>query len=176
MTGTYLLVAPDGPDTVERFTCGPVGEGWSYTATRHDAATGAPAGVLSLEVDDGGRIRRLHAEAGGWVLRGGAVGGQVLWRRGDQEHEQTAAGFTGTSPAYAVAVVHLLALPVGEQRRVRLVAVTEPVLATRVVDQAWTRVADDRWDAVDLATGEGRCVRLRDGVVVEGTGLSLTRD
>jgi hypothetical protein len=37
---------------------------------------------------------------------------------------------------------------------VRLVEVTEPVLATRLVDQEWSRPAQGRWLVTDLATGE----------------------
>lgn len=175
VSGAYLLAGHDGPYALERFTCRADGDGWTYAATRSDPATGALTGRLHLQVDAAGVTARLHVEAGGWVLRGGCVGEQVLWRRGEQEREQHAAGFSGTSPAYAVAAVRRTALEVGESRRLVLVAVTEPVLATRLVEQAWTRTAHDRWEAVDLATGERRAVRLEDGCVVEGTGLTLTR-
>lgn len=111
-------------------------------------------GRLHLQVDAAGVTTRLHAEAGGWVLRGGCVGGSVLWRRGDEEHEAAALGFTGAHPAYDVAVALRLHLAVGERRRVRLVEVTEPVLATRLVDREWSRPSADRWVVVDLATGE----------------------
>ena len=113
-------------------------------------------GRLHLQVDAGGVTTRLHAEAGGWVLRGGCVGGSVLWRRGDAEHEAQALGFTGDGPAYDVAVALRLRLGVGERRRVRLVEVTAPVLATRLVDHEWSRTAPGRWVVVDLATGERR--------------------
>jgi hypothetical protein len=156
VSGRYLL-----GDVVEEF----VFEGTTYTASRPD---GALTLVLGDEV-------RLHVEAGGWVLRGGTVGPEVIWRRGDDEREAVADGFTGLSPAYALAVVRRLDLAVGEARRLRLVAVTEPVLATRLVDEAWTRLAEDRWEATDLATGERRSLRIADGLVVEGTGLTLTR-
>ena len=109
---------------------------------------------LRLQVDATGVTTRLHVEAGGWVLRGGCVGGSVLWRRGDHEGEVVALGFTGTHPAYDVAVALRLRLAVGERRRVRLVEVTAPVLATRLVDREWSRPAADRWVVVDLATGE----------------------
>lgn len=174
--GSYLLADHEGPYAVERFTCGPDGDGWTYTATRHEPRSGRTTGRLCLRLDAAGVTTRLHVEGGGWVLRGGCVGAHVLWRRGEQEHEQVASGFSGTSPAYALAAVQRTALAVGEQRRLRLVAVTEPVLATRVVDQGWSRPAPDRWDAVDLATGERSSVRWEDGVLVEGTGLTLTRD
>ena len=111
-------------------------------------------GRLHLQVDASGVTTRLHAEGGGWVLRGGCVGGAVLWRRGDQEGEAAALGFTGPDPAYDVAVALRLRLAVGERRRVRLVEVTEPVLATRLVDREWSRPTADRWVVTDLATGE----------------------
>ncbi len=111
---------------------------------------------LRLQVDGSGVTVRLHAEGGGWVLRGGCVGGSVLWRRGDVEGEARALGFTGPHPAYDVALVLRLRLAVGASQRVRLVEVTEPVLATRLVDQAWSRPVGDRWVVDDLATGTRR--------------------
>jgi len=121
-----------------------VSAGWSYDEP----------GRLHLRVDRSGVTTRLHVEAGGWVLRGGCVGGSVLWRRGELEGEAVALGFTGACPAYDVAVALRLRLAVGEQRRVRLVEVTQPVLATRLVDRQWSRPAARRWVVDDLATGE----------------------
>ena len=175
MTGRYLLSGRSAPDAVERFSLTPDDGGWTYDATRSDPASGAPLGRLHLRVDASGVTTRLHAEAGGWVLRGGCVGGEVLWRRGEREHDVTASGFWGTSPAYALAMVARLGLGVGERRRARVVAVTEPVLATRLADQAWTRAAPDRWEVEDLATGERREVVVSGGLVVAGTGLTLTQ-
>jgi hypothetical protein len=136
-----------------------VSAGWAYDGIRTDRATGIPLGRLHLQVDAGGVTTRLHVEGGGWVLRGGCVGGSVLWRRAAMEGEGTegeagALGFTGASPAYDVAVALRLRLAVGERRRVRLVEVTEPVLATRLVDRQWSRPTADRWVVDDLATGE----------------------
>ncbi len=174
-SGSLLLHDHDGPYAVEHFACGEDGDGWRWRSTRADPTTGAPLGRLDLHAGGRGEVRRLHVEAGGWVLRGGCVGDEVLWRRGEHEREQVADGFWGTSPAYALSVVRGLgALAVGGRRRVRLVAVLEPVLATRLVDLEWTRVADDVWEAVDLATGERRTTQVADGAVVAGTGLTLT--
>ena len=121
--------------------------GWTCDGARADG------GRLHLEVDARGVTTRLHVEGGGWVLRGGCVGGSVLWRRGEQEGEERALGFTGADAAYDVAVALRLRLPVGARRRVRLVEVTEPVLAPRTVDRQWSRPAGDRWVVDDLATG-----------------------
>lgn len=154
---------------MERFRCGPTTAGWSYAATRHEPVSGALVGKIELAMS------RWHLEAGGWVLRAGVVGDQVLWRRGDQDGEAVAVGLTGTSPAYDVVLIGQLALAVGEQRRVRLLAVTEPVLATRLVDEQWHRTAEDRYEAIDLATGEGRWRQLDADLVVAGAGLVLTR-
>ena len=124
--------------------------GWAYDGPRTDTGSGR----LHLQVDAAGVTTRLHVEGGGWVLRGGCVGASVLWRRGDQEGEAVALGFTGACSAYDVAVALRLRLAVGEQRLVRLVKVTEPVLATRLVDRRWSRPAAGRWVVDDLATGE----------------------
>ena len=163
-TGTYLV---DGGREV--FVWTPAEDGWSYASTRQDET-----GTTRLELHVGREVR-VHVEAGGWVLRAGTVGPDVLWRRGDDEREAAAAGVTGPSPAYAAALVHHLALAVGEQRRVRLLAVTAPVLATRMVDESWTRTGTEDYDVADLGTGERRVVRLEDGLVVEATGATLTR-
>ena len=114
---------------------------------------------------------RLAVVSGAWELRGGAVGPDVVWRRGPDERTARAAGFTGPSPAYDVVVARRLALPVGQVRRLRLVEVTEPVLATRTVEVQWARAPDtqgtERYDVTDLATGERRVVHLLDDLVVD---------
>ena len=173
-SGAYLLSGHDGAYAVERFTCGADADGWHYEAVREEPAGGAPLGRLELHLEAG--TVRLHVEGGGWVLRGAAAGGEVLWRRGDEERTAAADGFTGSSPAFLVAAGRLA------QPRLRLVEVTEPVLATRSTTQHWTGperadhdgVAVDTWQVDDLATGERRTVRLAGEVVVEAPGVRLT--
>ena len=171
-TGTYVLHGEHGdPDVVERFSCAPGPAGWRYTASRDDGSR------IDLTLDRRGRCIRLLAAAGGWEVRGG-LADVLRWRRGQDEHEEVAAGFTGTSPAYAVATARLLGLDVGEQRRVRLVALTEPSLAARTVDEGWALTALDaqeglavaRYEVADLATGERRVVHLAGDVVVAVEG------
>jgi len=177
--GRYLLQPPDGPRLLERFSCGPGPAGWRYAATRTDADTGAPRGRLDLVLDARGRVLRHEAEAGGWLLRGGAVGDRLLWRRGDDEHEEVAAGFSGTSPAYAVAAVRLLR-PV-EPVRARFVQLDDAVLAPLVVEQGWSRTGTldvggrevARYEVADLGTGERRVVQLAGDLVLEATGVVL---
>ena len=178
--GAYLLSGHDGPYAVERFSCAPGPAGWRYVATRADPATGAPLGRLDVVLDAAGRAHRVHVEAGGWELRGGAVGAQVLWRRGEVEREERAAGFTGTSPVWAVAATRLLGAAAGPVR-LRLVRLGDEALATLVVEQAWVRTAVEehdgvpvaRWAADDLATGERRAVHLAGDVVLEAPGARL---
>jgi hypothetical protein len=179
-SGTYLLSGHDGPYAVERFRLTGDQDRWSWTATREEPDTGAPLGRLEVHAD--GATLRVHAEAGGWVLRGAASGGQVVWRRGDEERTAAADGFTGSSPAYLVAAAARAAAgPV----RLRLVEVTEPVLATREVLQDWSagqpevrvdvELVGHRWS--DPATGEGGPVWLSGGLVLAAPGarlLSLT--
>lgn len=127
-------------------------DGTTYTAThwRGRVQVGRLVLVVTPQV-------RLHVEAGGWLLRGGCAGPEVLWRRGTAEdggpeREAVADGFTGASPAYALALLPRL----GEvPRRLRLVEVTDPVLATRLVDQEWSRVGTLLM-VTDLATGARR--------------------
>lgn len=171
-SGQYVLTGHDGPFAVERFTCGEDGDGWSWSATRHDPVSGTLLGRLDLQV---GAEQRLHAEAGGWVLRAGTLGGEVMWRRGQDERSASADGLTGTSPAFVLATARRLDLAVTERRRVRLLAVTEPVQATLLVEQEWARLAEDRYEVTDLATGERRQLRVADGLVVDGPDLTLTQ-
>ncbi len=118
---------------------------------RHVETTRVDGVVGRLELQVGPPVR-LHVQAGPWVLRGGVVGPEVLWRRGEQEQQAVAHGFTGDSPAYALPLLTLLA---DGPRRLRLVEVTAPVLATRLVDQEWA-VEGERVTVLDLATGVRR--------------------
>jgi hypothetical protein len=179
--GSYVLSDHDGPWAVERFSCAPGPAGWRYVGERTDPDTAAPLGRLDLTVDATGRIVRLLVRAGGWELRGGSVGSEVLWRRGDEERSAPAAGFTGTSPAYAAATARLLQLEVGGRRRVGLVAVTEPALATRAVDEGWALTGVERhgdlevarYEVADLATGDRRVVHLAGDVVLDADDVAL---
>lgn len=179
--GAYLLSGHDGPYALERFACAPGPVGWRYVATREDPDSGARTGRLDVVLDAAGRALRVHVEAGGWELRGGAVGGSVLWRRGDVEREERAAGFTGTSPVWAVATTRRLSADAAPDVRLRLVRLGDEALATLVVDEAWSRlgaqerdgVLVERWDAADLATGERRALSLARDVLVQAPGVQL---
>jgi hypothetical protein len=151
---------------VERFSCAPGPAGWRYAATREDAATGAPLGRIDLVLQANGVVR-LEAVAGDWVLRGGVVGDEVLWRRGADERVERGHGFTGASPSYAVVLSRL-----GAGAR-RLVEVTEPVLATRVVEQVWTRLPHDRWQVDEPATGVRAELHLSGDVLLSAPGVQL---
>lgn len=171
--GTYRLTGHDGPYALERFACGPGPLGWRYVATREQPATGAPLGRLDVVLDARGAALRVEVQAGGWRLRGGVVGGEVLWRRGTQEHAVPGEGFTGTSPVWAVAGGRLLAASGTGPVRLRLVRLGDEALATRQVEEGWAGTPA-RCEAADLSTGERR-VALVDptGVVLEATGVEL---
>lgn len=169
-SGSYRLAG----GVVESFRCAAGPAGWRYVATRTDGL------ALDLAVDAAWRPVRLVA-SGSAELRGGAVGPDLLWRRGDDEHAATAAGFTGDSPAFAVVTARMLALDVGATARVRLVRLSH-ALGALTVEQGWGRTPDvegvERYEAADLATGERRTVHLAGDVVVDATDvdlLSLTR-
>lgn len=180
-SGRYGLSGHDGPLGVEQFRCAAGPAGWRYVATRTDP-DGRPAGTLDLTVDAAWRVVRLYATAGEAELRAGVAGPDAVWRRGeDDERTTAAAGFTGTSPAFAVVTARLLALDVGVTARVRLVRLSE-ALGALTVDEGWARTPDargvERWETADLATGERRVVHLAGDLVVDATGvalLSLTR-
>jgi hypothetical protein len=175
-TGAYLLSGHDGPIAVERFELTGSQDRWSWTAVREDAVSGSALGRLEVHRD--GADVRVHAEAAGWVLRAAATGGQVVWRRGEQERSAAADGCTGSSPAHLlVAAARAADGPV----RLRLVEVTEPVLATREVLQDWSAARHEVRDGVavvghhctDPATGAGGQVWLADGVVLSAPGVRL---
>ena len=177
--GSYLLTGPAGRPETERFSCAPGPLGWRYAATREDTVTGRRLGTVDLIVDTGGAALRLEVVRGPWVLRGGVVGGRVLWRRGEEEHEDDAAGFAGTSPGLLVAAA-LLAR--GEELRVALAEVDDAALGVRVVRRQWRPLgertgsagAPERgWLVADLDTGEGGEVWLAGDVVVEAPGCRL---
>lgn len=179
--GAYLLTggphAP-GPYALERFSCAAGPAGWRYVATREDPRTGAPLGRLDVVLDARGVALRVRVEAGGWSLRGGVVGDEALWRRGESERRERAVGFTGTSPVWLLAAARL----VGEEPvRLRLVRLGDEALATRVVEEGWVRtgtqdrdgLAVARLEAADLATAERRVVHVAGDLVLEAPGTSL---
>jgi hypothetical protein len=96
-----------------------------------------PYGRLDLTVDGAGFQRRVELSAGGRVVRGGVAGGVTTWVRDGVEHSAQAAGFTGASPGLLLAAARAAELTPGGSVRLRLVAVTGPALATRVVDELW---------------------------------------
>jgi hypothetical protein len=155
-------------EQVERFSCGAGPAGWRYVGTREGDS-------VDLTIDDTGRVIRLLAQHDGWELRGGSVGDEVLWVRGEDEHRATASGFTGSSPAYDLATATLLHLEVGETRSLALVEITEPVAGARTVEHAWARTAGpepdvDRYEVADLQTGERWVLHLSREVLISREG------
>ena len=114
-----------------------------------------------------------------------------MWVRtgasGEDAGEDTApaAGFTGRSPAFLVAVAQLLGLHAEGSSSGRLVAFIEPALAPVPVEVAWslTTVEEyptevgplpvERYETVDLASGQRATVHLAGDVVLAGTGVEL---
>ncbi|MFW6693387.1 hypothetical protein [Streptomyces sp. MAR4 CNX-425] len=196
--GRYSLHDPyDGtPLGDERFHCAPGSSGWRYVA-QTTAPDGTPAGSVDLTIDHRGRPVRLELHAGGWQVRGAALDG-VTWVRSDpagtaaSEGNARAQGFTGTSPAFLIATTQLLPPPptppgpaTPAPHRLRLVALTHPVLAPRTLDQAWTRTGEDTHEAdtgvlrvtnyqvSDLETGEQHAVHVAGDVVLAAPGVEL---
>lgn len=164
-------------EVVERFSCGAGPDGWRYTSRTESGDT------LDLTVDHDGLVRRLLADFDGWQVRGGALADELLWTRGEQEHRALAAGFTGESPAFDVAVARMLALAVGASTTVELVELTSPVGGARTVRQSWSRVPApdegvERYDVADLATGERWTVSLSGEVLLsrEGSRIAVLVD
>jgi hypothetical protein len=174
-SGVYLH--EDGVE--ERFSCAPDGGGWRYTARRSDG------GTIELVADGLWRPARLQVTAGERVLRGGAVGPDLLWVTGGREHSARAAGFLGDSPGLRVAVARSLRLAEGESADVRLLALTAATLAARTVPQRWTlaetvwheadgeRLPVQRYDVADLETGETAQLHVAGDVLVAAPGIEL---
>lgn len=157
---------------MERFTCGAGPAGWRYVATREQPGTGAPLGRLDVVLSPGGAALRVQVATGGWLLRGGAVGPDLLWRRGDDERSERADGFTGSSPVWLLAAA-LRGGGHADPVRLRLVRLGDEALATSVVEQTWTRLAAERWQVDDLGTGERGTVELAGDRVLRAPGVRL---
>jgi len=164
MKGSYRV-----GDVEEQFSCGAGQLGWRYTSRTSLGDT------LDLTIDTQGVVRRMAADFDGWSLKGGVAGPEVLWVRGEEEHSAEAAGFTGESPAFDIAVARLLGLEVGQTVQVRLVQLTPPVGAARTVTHGWARTADpepgvQRYEVADLATAARWVLHLAGEVVVSREG------
>jgi hypothetical protein len=192
--GRYSLHDPHDhtPLAEEHFHCAPGPSGWRYVSTL-TTPSGDRRGSVDLALDGLGRPIRLELHATDWQVRGAALDG-VTWVRTDPtgthatEHTAPAHAFTGSSPAFLVAVARLLRLtpsPAAAPTRVRLVAFTEPVLAPRTTDQSWalvdrgTHATDngpltvDEYRVTALDTGEQHSVHIAGDVVLAAPGIEL---
>jgi hypothetical protein len=176
---------------IEAFSCAPGPQGWRYVADVTDP-DGAPLGRVDLTVDAQWRPVRVEVRSGGWVVKAGVAGGEVLYVRlptGDvapgEEQSVTAASLTGRSPAFAVASSRLLALGPDGRKRIKLLAITEPSAGVRIVDEGWALVDVSehdteteplvvrRYEVADLATGDRAAWSIAGDVVLEGPHLEL---
>ncbi|MGW3115221.1 hypothetical protein [Streptomyces sp. NPDC001091] len=190
--GRYSLHDPHDhtPLAEEHFHCAPGPSGWRYVS-QLTSPEGEHRGSVDLALDDLGRPIRLELNAGGWQVRGAALDG-VTWVRTDptgteaREGNVPAHAFTGTSPAFLVATARLLRLtPSAAATRVRLVALTDPVLAPRTVDQSWALIDRkahatdsgpllvDEYQVTALDTGERHTVHIAGDVVLSAPGIEL---
>ncbi|SCK49162.1 hypothetical protein H181DRAFT_04400 [Streptomyces sp. WMMB 714] len=174
----------------EHFQCATGPSGWRYVS-QITTPSGDHAGSVDLALDDLGRPIRLELHAAGWRVRGAALEG-VTWVRTDptgehaQEGNVAAHSFTGASPAFLIANSRLLRPSAGEQaRRVRLVALTPPVLAPLTLDQMWSLVdtsaheTDDEplivhnYRVGEVDRGEQNPVHIAGDVVLSAPGIEL---
>ena len=175
----------------ERFSCAPGPAGWRYVGQLLAPDLLTVTGSVDVTADRRWRPIRVEVRAGGWSLRGGVTGTEVVWVRADPGGAEAAEGsaravsFTGRSAAFAVVTARLLRLEAGGTARVRLVALTEPVLATRTVDEGWglTEVVPhqtptvplpvERYEVADLGTGDRRVVHVAGDIVLAASGVEL---
>ncbi|MEW2051094.1 hypothetical protein [Streptomyces sp. NPDC005476] len=192
--GRYSLHDPHDhtPLAHEHFQCAPGPSGWRYVS-RLTTPAGDDTGSVDLTLDDLGRPLRLELHASSWQVRGAALDG-VTWVRTDPTGTRATEGnvpahaFTGTSPAFLIAISRLLRLapsPSSPATRIRLVAFTDPVLAPRTVDQSWslprreTHATDngpltvDEYRVTALDTGEQHTVHIAGDVVLAAPGIEL---
>ncbi|MGW8767485.1 hypothetical protein ACWGN5_33890 [Streptomyces sp. NPDC055815] len=190
--GRYSLHDPHDhtPLGEEHFHCAPGPSGWRYVSQITTPA-GDHRGSVDLAVDELGRPIRLELHAASWQVRGAALDG-VTWVRTDPTGTQATEGnvrahaFTGTSPAFLVALTRLLRLtPDSPETRVRLVAFTDPVLAPLTVDQSWALLRSeahatdngvlmvDEYQVNALDTGERHTVHIAGDVVLSAPGIEL---
>jgi hypothetical protein len=175
----------------ERFWCaaGPIG--WRYAAEvlAPDGRTGT--GLGDLTVDDRWRQLRVEVRSGEWQVRGGVAGSEAVWVRahasGKQARETAAvaAGFTGRSPGFLVAVARMLGLAPGARSRVRLVALSEPALAPRTVEIVWALISIEeqptkagllpveRYETTDPVSGGLAVVHLAGDLVLAAPWVEL---
>ncbi|MCZ9348148.1 hypothetical protein NGM37_61835 [Streptomyces sp. TRM76130] len=190
--GRYSLHDPHDHTSLaeENFHCAPGPSGWRYVSQSVTPA-GDPSGSVDLTLDGLGRPLRLELRSAGWQVRGAALEG-VTWVRSDTtgihatEGNARAHAFTGASPAFLIATARLLRLtPSSSATRVRLVALTEPVLAPRTVDQSWALLRREahatdsgpltveEYQVTALDTGEQHSVHLAGDVVLAAPGIEL---
>lgn len=190
--GRYSLHDPHDrtPLAEEHFHCAPGPSGWRYVS-RVTTPSGDHQGSVDLALDELGRPIRLELHAADWQVRGAALDG-ITWVRTDPTGTQATEGnarahaFTGRSPAFLIATTRLLRLtPSATATRVRLVALTEPVLAPRTLDQSWTLVnreahptdngplTVDEYQVTALDTGEQHAVHIAGDVVLAAPGIEL---
>ncbi|GAB2776720.1 hypothetical protein [Streptomyces daliensis] len=190
--GRYSLHDPHDhtPLGEEHFHCATGPSGWRYVS-QITTPSGDHAGSVDLTLDDLGRPIRLELHAASWQVRGAALDG-VTWVRSDptgefaQEGNVPAHSFTGASPAFLIATSRLLRpAPGAPATRVRLVALTPPVLAPRTLDQSWALLKTEahatdngpltveNYQVSDLETGETHDVHLAGDVVLAAPGIEL---
>jgi hypothetical protein len=190
--GRYSLHDPHDhtPLGEEHFHCATGPSGWRYVS-QITTPPGDHAGSVDLTLDELGRPIRLELNAASWQVRGAALDG-VTWVRTDPTGEHAREGnvaahsFTGASPAFLIATSRLLRpAPGTPARRVRLVALTPPVLAPRTLDQSWallsteTHATDngpltvESYQVGDVDTGEAQSVHIAGDVVLAAPGIDL---
>ncbi|MBA2416296.1 MAG: hypothetical protein H0V64_10510 [Geodermatophilaceae bacterium] len=189
--GTYEHLGAGGVvRLLERFRCAAGGSGWRYVSEL-STPDGRDVGSVDLTLGVGGLQLRVSVRSGGWSVRGGVSGRELLWvrRPGDtnaaeaREEREQAQGFTGVSPAFLVATAALVPRT-GEPLRVRLVELSD-VLGARRLDQQWRLTGTDShradlgvvevsaYERIDLETAERETVHIAGDVVLAAASIGL---
>lgn len=175
----------------ERFSCAPGPAGWRYNAQVLAPDGRRPTGLVDITTDASGMQLRVEVRAGTWVVRGGVSGGDTVWIRKEgsaldgAEETAPAAGFTGRSPGFLVAVARRLGLHVGTSSGVALIALTDPALTPVSVEVTWSLttveqhstevgpLSVERYETADLANGRRGEAHLAGDVVLAASGVEL---
>lgn len=175
---------------LERFRCAAGGSGWRYVS-QLSTLDGRDAGSVDLTLDERGRQLRVAVVSGGWSVRGGVSGPELLWARqpaGDasaasRELRAKACGFSGISPAFLVAASATVPRT-GDAVRLRTVALSD-VLGARHLDQQWRLIGTESYSAdlgavdvsayevIDLDTAGRERVHVAGDVVVAAASVGL---
>lgn len=144
---------------------------------------------MDLTLDLRGPQLRVAVDLGGWSVRGGVTGPEVVWVRRAatgseaEEHRDRALGFIGVSPAFLVATAATVPRN-GDAVRFRLLALSD-VLGVRRQEERWRLIGTDShygeggtvdvsvYERIDADTAERTTIHVAGDVVLAAGSVGL---